>query len=121
MRYTKTHEWVKLEGNRATVGITDLAQKELGEIVFVELPTVGASVKAGDEGVVVESTKAAVDLYYPLSGEISKVNLSLKENPELINSSAQSEGWLYQVTISDKSEFESLLSEEQYSKDLPSS
>ncbi|MCP5469486.1 MAG: glycine cleavage system protein GcvH [Chlamydiales bacterium] len=118
MKYTETHEWIKLEGEIATVGITDYAQKELGEVVYVELPVKGLSVKAGDEGVVLESTKAAVDLYYPLSGEILEVNHSLQENPEKINKSAEGDGWLFKIKITNKKEFESLLDEAAYKKTL---
>ena len=118
MRYTETHEWVKLQGEIATVGITDKAQKELGDIVYVELPATGRSVKAGEEGIVLESTKAAVDLYFPVGGEILEVNLSLKENPEKINKSAESDGWLYKIKIADEKEFQSLLSEADYKKTL---
>jgi len=118
MKYTKTHEWVKLEGETATVGITSKAAKELGDIVYVELPPKGRIVEAGEEGVVLESTKAAVDLYFPLSGEIIEPNLSLKENPEKINKKSESEGWLYKIKITNKKEIENLLSESDYQKNL---
>ena len=108
MKYTKTHEWVKAEEKLATVGITDKAQKEIGDIVYVELPVIGKHVKAGEEGVVLESTKAAVDLYFPISGEIVAINESLKENPELINKSAEKEGWIYKVKMQNLKEYNQL-------------
>ncbi len=118
MKYTKTHEWVKLEGEIATIGITSKAAKELGDVVYVELPPKGRTVKAGEEGVVLESTKAAVDLYFPLSGEILEPNLSLKENPEKINKKSESDGWLYKIKINNKKEFENLLTETDYKENL---
>ncbi|NGX61739.1 MAG: Glycine cleavage system H protein [Chlamydiae bacterium] len=114
MKYTESHEWIEIEGDVATVGITDHAQKELGDVVYVELPTEGHTVKAGEEIVVLESTKAAVDLYSPLSGEISKINTTLREFPEKVNQSAQTEGWLFKLRITQPEEVNSLLSEADY-------
>ncbi len=108
MKYTKTHEWVSLNGNIATVGVTEHAQKELGDIVYVELPKLGHKVKAGDEIVVLESTKAAIDIYTPLSGQIKEVNESLRESPEQVNFSAEKEGWLYKLELSNTSELDVL-------------
>lgn len=118
MKYTETHEWVKLVGDVATVGITDHAQKELGEIVYIELPLKGSFVKKGEEGIVLESTKAAIDLYYPLSGTIVDVNTSLQENPEKINRSPERDGWFFKIKVDNKKEFESLLDADNYKKSL---
>ena len=114
MKFSQTHEWVKVEGENATVGISDYAQKELGEVIYVELPTIGHSVLAGDEVVVLESTKAAVDIYTPVSGEITAVNEDLRANPEKINHSAQSAGWLYKIRLRNKEELDFLMSEPLY-------
>jgi glycine cleavage system H protein len=114
MKYTKTHEWVSIERNIATVGITDYAQKEIGEIVFIELPKRNIQVKAGEDIVVLESTKAAIDLYSPLSGKIIEVNDSLKDNPEKINTSPQNEGWIYKILLENVEEISSLLNENEY-------
>lgn len=99
MEYTETNEWVRREGNIATVGITHLAQKELGEIVYVELPKVGQKVNAGDEVCVLESTKAASDVYTPLSGEVIEINEAILKNPQQINNSAEDQGWLFRLRI----------------------
>lgn len=109
IKFTETHEWIIVEDKIATVGITDHAQKELGEVVYVELPTIGYSLHAGDEAVVVESTKAAVDIYSPLSGEITAINTSLLEAPQKVNESAESEGWLFKLRLSNPQELDSLL------------
>jgi glycine cleavage system H protein len=104
MRYTKEHEWVNIDGTSATVGISHHAQEALGDITFVELPTVGKTLKAGDPLGVVESVKAASDIYAPIGGTVSEVNSSLDGSPELINQSAESKGWickLTQITVSD--------------------
>lgn len=116
MRYTESHEWVILEDNIATIGITDYAQKELGDIVYVELPHVGHNVSAGEEVVVVESTKAAVDIYSPLTGEITEINNSLKENPEKINKESETEGWLYKLRLGNLNEVNALLDLSSYEK-----
>ncbi|MCH9627229.1 MAG: Glycine cleavage system H protein [Chlamydiales bacterium] len=120
MKYTESHEWVRLGATLATVGITDYAQKELGDIVYVELPTVGHPVAAGDEVVVLESTKAAVDIYTPVSGEIAEVNTSLREFPEKVNGSAESEGWLFKIKLSQPEQLEAFLDEKGYHKHLKS-
>lgn len=114
MKYTKSHEWAELSGNAATVGITTYAQAELGDVVYVELPTVGQKVSAGSEVAVLESTKAAVDIYAPLSGTVTEVNLLLREYPEKINESAEKEGWLYRLEISNPAEYEGLLDAKAY-------
>lgn len=114
--YTETDEWVLIQGNIATVGITDYAQKKLRDIVGVELPEIGKEVKAGDSVAVVESIKAAADIYSPLSGKITETNQKLLDSPELINKDPYGEGWIFRIEISDKNEIEKLLSAEKYSE-----
>ena len=114
MKFSQSHEWVKTEGTIATVGISDYAQKELGEIVYVELPSVGVKIEAGEEAIVLESTKAAVDIYSPVSGEIIEVNISLKADPQKINHSAEDEGWLFKVHIRDPQELTHLMDAPTY-------
>jgi len=99
VEFIKNQNWVRVENGIATVGLNNVAQKELGEIVYVELPKIGAKVKADEMVVVLESTKAAIDVYSPISGEISAVNLALTKNPELVNQAPEKEGWLYQIKI----------------------
>ena len=112
--YSPSHEWIRVEEEVATIGITQHAQEELGEIVYVELPRVGKSVRAGEEIVVLESTKAAADIYSPVSGEIVEVNESLKSEPHRINQDAQNMGWLFRIKISNPSELDTLLTHQQY-------
>ena len=107
--YTKTHDWVKIEGTKAFVGITKEGAAEIGDIVFVELPKLGTSVLQGQEVVVVESTKAAVDIYSPLSGIIVRANDQVKAKAALINYEPESNGWLYQIEISNPEELKQLL------------
>jgi glycine cleavage system H protein len=114
LKYANTHEWVRLENGIATVGISDHAQSELGELVYVELPEVGAEVMAGDEAGVVESVKAASDVYAPVSGKIIEVNDTLESTPDLVNSDAYGDGWLYRIRVSDEGEMDDLLNPEQY-------
>ncbi|MBS0603850.1 MAG: glycine cleavage system protein GcvH [Verrucomicrobia bacterium] len=114
MRFTESHEWIKVENGIGTVGITDHAQKELGEVVYVELPSVGKSVKAGDEVAVLESTKAAADIYSPVSGEIVEINQKLGDFIHQINSSAEGDGWLFKIKLADNAETEKLLKKEDY-------
>ena len=114
MYFTESHEWLQLKGNAGTVGITDYAQKELGEIVHIELPKVGQKVKAGEETVVIESTKAAADVYAPVSGTITAVNEELRTNPSSINQKAETSGWLYKIELTHPKELDDLLSQEQY-------
>jgi len=114
MKYTESHEWVDLEKDIAVVGITEFAQKELGEVVFIELPKIGEKLKAGDEAAILESTKAAVDIYAPISGEIVEVNSSLKQDPSLINRAPQKEGWLFKVRPTHPHEIQDLLDEKAY-------
>ena len=114
LKYAASHEWARLEGDVVTVGITDHAQDALGDLVYVELPTVGDQVSAGDEAGVVESVKAASDIYAPVSGEIVAVNESLADTPETVNSEPYEGGWLYKIKASDVSELDKLLSADEY-------
>lgn len=113
-RYTKSHEWVKIKGDVATIGITDYAQAELTDIVFVELPKVGDSFETEDEFGVVESVKSVSDLYMPVGGEIVEVNEELENTPELVNTSPFDQGWLIKVKLDDPSEIETLLKPNAY-------
>lgn len=112
--FTDEHEWIDLEGDTATVGITDFAQGQLGDIVFVELPEVGTMVEKGKDAAVVESVKAASDVYAPLSGEVVEVNQGLEDDPALVNSSPEEDGWFFKMTVSDKSELEGLMDDKAY-------
>ncbi len=112
--FTDEHEWVEVEGDTATIGITEYAQEQLGDIVFVELPEVGATMEQGDDSAVVESVKAASDVYAAVSGEVVEVNEALEEEPALVNSSAEEDGWFFRVTLSDKSELDDLMDEKAY-------
>jgi glycine cleavage system H protein len=114
--YTKTHEWVKLSGAKAKIGITDHAQHELTDIVFVELPTVGKEIKKGEELCVVESVKSVSEVYAPISGKIASVNTKLDDSPEVINSSPYDDGWLVEMEVKDKSEVNTLLDAAAYKK-----
>jgi glycine cleavage system H protein len=108
MKYTETHEWIETHDGIGTVGISEYAQKELGDIVYVELPEIGKKVLAGMEAAVLESTKAAADVYSPISGTIIDVNKALNNNPELVNKSPEKEGWIYKVKISNPEELDHL-------------
>lgn len=114
LRYTKEHEWVRVKGNRAVVGITDHAQTELTDVVYVELPEVGAEFSAGEEFAVVESVKAASEIYAPVTGKVAEVNKGLDDRPELVNDSPYEEGWLVVFEVTGKVEGEGLLTAEQY-------
>jgi glycine cleavage system H protein len=114
MKFTDSHEWIRVEEGIGTVGITDHAQKELGEVVYIELPSVGKHVQAGDEIAVLESTKAAADIYSPVSGEIIEINQKLGDFIHHINASAEQEGWLFKIKLSDKNETDKLLTREAY-------
>ncbi|MEY3659445.1 MAG: glycine cleavage system protein GcvH [Pseudohongiellaceae bacterium] len=115
VKYTKSHEWVSVDGSGlATVGISDYAQGALGDVVFVDLPAVGTVAKATGEIAVVESVKAASDIYSPVSGEVVEVNTALQGSPDLINSSPLGEGWLYRLKLSDPAELDGLLDETAY-------
>jgi len=116
LKYTKTHEWVLIRGPIAVVGITDFAQRELTDVVYVELPEVGKKVTAGAECAVVESVKAAVDIYSPLSGKITKVNEKLTDEPQLLNTDPYGEGWVLEMQPSNPSELDTLMNADQYQK-----
>ncbi|KYK20757.1 glycine cleavage system protein H [Thermoplasmatales archaeon SM1-50] len=116
LKYTKTHEWIKLVGNKATIGITDHAQHELTDIVFVELPTVGKDIKKGEELCVVESVKSVSEVYAPVSGKITTVNNKLDDSPELINSSPYDDGWLVEIELKDTAEISMLIDPTAYKK-----
>ena len=112
--FTKDHEWVAIDGDTATVGITDFAQGQLGDITFVELPAEGATLGKGDSVSVVDSVKAASDVYSPVSGKVSGINAALADSPELVNSAAEGDGWLWRMTLSDATELEALMDEPAY-------
>ncbi|MBW8841707.1 MAG: glycine cleavage system protein GcvH [Sphingomonadales bacterium] len=115
MRYfTEDHEWVDVDGDIGTVGITDYAQGQLGDIVFVDVPEEGKAVAKGDEAAVVESVKAASDVYSPVSGTVIEGNADLADNPGLVNEDADGEGWFFKLTLSDPSELEGLMDEAKY-------
>jgi glycine cleavage system H protein len=117
LKYAKSHEWAKDEGDGTiTVGITDHAQEQLGDLVFVDLPEEGDSVEAGSDCAVVESVKAASDIYCPVSGEIIAVNEALAESPEMVNESPYGDGWLFKLKMSDASELDALLSADGYAE-----
>lgn len=113
-KFTKDHEWVRLEGGIATVGITDHAQNALGDVVFVDLPEVGREVTAGDSIAVVESVKAASDVYAPIAGKIVEVNGALSDNPGTINSAPTTDGWFFKIEPANAAEIEALLDEAAY-------
>jgi glycine cleavage system H protein len=114
LKYAKSHEWVRVSGGVATVGITDHAQHELTDVVFVELPAVGRKVKAGEACAVVESVKTASDIYSPVSGEIMEVNKSAVDNPGLVNTEPYANGWFYKIKLGNPGEVDSMLTPEQY-------
>lgn len=116
LKYTKDHEWVRLEGNRAVVGITDFAQSQLGDVVFVETPEVGSEVSAGSGFSVVESVKAVSDIYAPLSGTVVEINETLADTPEAVNQDPYGEGWIAVIEISGNGELDDLLDSEAYEK-----
>jgi glycine cleavage system H protein len=118
LKYTKTHEWLKVKGSKATVGITDHAQSELTDIVYVELPTIGKEVKKGEELCVVESVKSVSEIYAPVSGKIVNINKKLEDSPETINKSPYGDGWLVELEINDKSEVDGLMDAKSYKKTI---
>jgi len=118
LRYAKSHEWVRVSGDTATVGITDHAQHELTDIVFVELPAVGRKVKAGEACAVVESVKTASDIYSPVSGEVTAVNKAVVDNPALVNGEPYGNGWFFQLKLSQPAEVNSLLAPGDYGKQI---
>ncbi|MDO6413161.1 glycine cleavage system protein GcvH [Sphingomonas sp. BIUV-7] len=112
--YTREHEWIAVEGDVATVGITDYAQAQLGDIVFVEVPGAGTTVAKGKEAAVVESVKAASDIYAPVSGEVVEGNAALEGDPALANTAPETEGWFFKLTLSDPAELEGLMDDTAY-------
>lgn len=112
--FTDEHEWIEVDGDTATVGITDYAQHQLGDIVFVELPQTGAAVSKGKDAAVVESVKAASDVYAPISGEVTETNAALEDDPALVNSSPEDAGWFFKLTIADQGELEGLMDATAY-------
>jgi len=118
MKYTDSHEWIDPKGETGRVGISAEAQKELGEIVYVELPKVGDEVMQGEEIAVLESTKAAADIYSPVSGKVVSVNERLKEDPSLMNTAPEGEGYLFEIALTHPEELETLIAKDAYKKDL---
>lgn len=118
MKFTETHEWIEIKDGIGTVGVTQYAQKELGDIVYVELPQVGKDVKKGQEAAVLESTKAAADVYSPVSGKVAAVNTELSDSPGLINANPENDGWIFKLSVSDPQELEALLDKEAYRSKL---
>ena len=116
LKYTETHEWIKIRDNIAVVGITDHAQSELTDIVYVELPETGKEIKKGDELCVVESVKSVSEIYAPVSGTIVKVNKTLEDTPEIINKNPYDDGWLVEIEMKDEKELDALLDAEGYKK-----
>jgi glycine cleavage system H protein len=112
--YTQEHEWLAVDGSTATVGVTDYAQAQLGDVVFVELPEVGRVVAKGKEAAVVESVKAASDVYSPVSGTVTQANAALTDDPALVNSAPEGEGWFFKLTLSDASELDGLMDAATY-------
>ena len=118
LKYAKSHEWVRITGEVATVGITDHAQHELTDVVFVELPAVGRKIKAGEACAVVESVKTASDIYSPLSGEVTAINQALSEKPGLVNDQPYGDGWFFQIKLSQPADLSNLLSAASYSAQI---
>ncbi|MFP4081196.1 MAG: glycine cleavage system protein GcvH [Candidatus Aminicenantes bacterium] len=116
--YTKDHEWIKVEGERATVGITDFAQKQLGDVVYVELPEVGTKLEFHQSLGVIESVKAVSDVYSPVAGEVAEVNQKLNDSPEMINEDPHGQGWIIRLKIKDETELQKLMSASEYEKFL---
>ena len=112
--FTEDHEWIDIDGETATVGITDYAQQQLGDIVFVEVPEAGRSVAKGDDAAVVESVKAASDVYSPVGGTVTEGNAALADQPDLVNSDPEGEGWFFKLTLSDTGELNALMNADQY-------
>jgi glycine cleavage system H protein len=116
IKYTEDHEWLKIEGNIATVGITHHAQDALGDVVFVDLPAVGSTLAQKETASVVESVKAAADVYMPVSGEVTEVNNALKDDPSLANSDPLGAGWFFKIKLSNPSQLDALMDETSYTK-----
>lgn len=118
LRYTKEHEWIRLDGDQGTVGITDHAQEELGDITFVEMPETGQSFQAGDEAAMIESSKAASGIYAPLAGKVVAINEDIEDAPELVNEDPYGKGWLFRVELDDPAQAETLMDAATYEKFL---
>ncbi|MBO8152264.1 MAG: glycine cleavage system protein GcvH [Candidatus Neomarinimicrobiota bacterium] len=116
LKYTNDHEWVKVDGDTAIVGITDYAQSELGDIVYIELPEVGREVSKGDPAATIEAVKTVADVYSPLSGEVIEVNEKLKDATEIVNKDPYGDGWMFKIRMKDKDELNELLTAEDYKK-----
>jgi glycine cleavage system H protein len=114
IRYTKDHEWIRLDGDTASIGISNYAQAQLGDIVYVELPAIGKQVGKGEEAAVVESVKAASEVYAPVGGEVIAVNTELEASPGTVNEDAENTGWFLKLKVANAAELEELMSEEQY-------
>ena len=114
LRFTEDHEWIRVEGDVATVGITDYAQEQMGDVVFVELPDAGKALEKGKEAAVVESVKAASEIYAPLDGEVTEANEALADDPSKVNGDPQGEGWFFKMTIADASQLEGMMDEAGY-------
>ena len=112
--YSREHEWVSVEGDEATVGITDFAQGQLGDVVFVEVPEAGRALSQGGEAAVVESVKAASDVYAPVSGTVTEANQAVVDEPSLVNTDPEGEGWFFKLTLSDTHELDGLMNADQY-------
>jgi glycine cleavage system H protein len=112
--FTEDHEWIEVDGGSATIGITDYAQEQLGDIVFVEVPAAGAQLAKGKEAAVVESVKAASDVFAPVSGTVTEGNTALEDDPALVNTSPEGDGWFFKLTISDPGELDGLMDEAKY-------
>jgi glycine cleavage system H protein len=117
-RYSRDHEWVRLDGDTATIGISSYAAEQLGDVVFVELPEIGKAVDKGAEAAVVESVKAASEVYAPVAGEVVEVNQALTDAPQTVNESPESDGWFLKLRVADKAEFDELMSAEAYKEYL---
>ena len=116
LKYTKDHEWVRVEGNKAIIGVTDVAQSLMGDVVFVELPEVGAEYSEAEAAANIESVKAVSEVFAPVGGKVMEVNTALEDTPELINKDAFGEGWIMAIEVSDPGELDNLLSVEEYGK-----
>jgi len=114
VKFSKDHEWISIDGDIATVGVTDYAQKALGDVVFVELPENGVTLSQGDEAAVVESVKAASEVYAPVSGEVTAVNDALVDAPDMVNSDPEGEGWFFKIRLSDTGQLDALMDEAGY-------
>ena len=117
-KYTKEHEWVEVDGDTATVGITNHAQESLGDIVFIDLPTVGKEVKSNEELCVIESVKAASDIYAPIDGEVTEINNNLNDDASIVNQDPEKEGWIFKMKISDLNQYNNLMTLDEYLNSL---